>query len=120
MYEITNILKSSKDKMVERIFLTMIVMLTGAYSAVSLGFYKILYFTLSSIAYLMLIKGVVSETKSANSFIKNYIYFGWNLFPLIFIFAPAGLGLISAYTANIFYLLLDIYTKIHFSTKFHA
>jgi bacteriorhodopsin len=39
------------------------------------------------------------------------------LFPIVFVLAPTGLGLIGAAVANLLYLLLDIYTKIVFNVQ---
>jgi bacteriorhodopsin len=39
---------------------------------------------------------------------------GWTLFPVVFIIAPNGFGIINTVTAEAGYLLLDFATKIVF------
>jgi len=39
---------------------------------------------------------------------------GWTGFPIAFLLAPDGFGIITASTAAVLYLVLDIFTKIIF------
>jgi len=45
---------------------------------------------------------------------------GWTGFPLAFLLAPEGFGLITASVAAILYLLLDIFTKLIFYFDLNA
>jgi hypothetical protein len=48
---------------------------------------------------------------------RSYIFVEWTVFPIVFLLAPTGLGLIGAIVANLLYLLLDIYAKIVFNIQ---
>jgi bacteriorhodopsin len=47
----------------------------------------------------------------------TYIFFGWTVFPIVFLLAPTGLGLFGAAVANLLYLGLDLFTKIVFNIQ---
>lgn len=117
MYEIAHKTGMSKEDTVENIFLTIIVMLTGAYAAINPDMYKWIFFVISSFAYALLVRNVLNSTSKKTRWIENYIIYGWTLFPVAFLIAPAGIDIMTAMTANFAYLILDIYTKIIFSQK---
>jgi bacteriorhodopsin len=107
----------SNGKIGELIFLNVIVMGTGTLAAVTSGLSKWIFFILSSIAYLIQI-GMILKIKEENSkWINNYILLGWTGFPIVFFFAPTGIGLFGAPIAMGLYLILDIYTKIIFNLQ---
>jgi bacteriorhodopsin len=118
MLEISKAKKiTSPAKVTELIFLNVFVMGTGALAAVSTGLAKWLFFVLSAIAYLIQIASVLKAKKNDASWIDLYIYLGWTGFPIVFFFAPSGIGLLGAAVAMGLYLLLDIYTKIIFNIQ---
>ena len=107
----------SNGKIGELIFLNVIVMGTGTLAAVTSGLSKWIFFILSSIAYLIQI-GMILKIKEENSkWINSYILLGWTGFPIVFFFAPTGIGLFGAPIAMGLYLILDIYTKIIFNLQ---
>jgi bacteriorhodopsin len=69
------------------------------------------------VAYILLVLKVLSVKTPGTGWVHSYIYFGWTLFPIVFLLAPTGIGLIGAAIANLIYLLLDIYTKILFNIQ---
>jgi sensory rhodopsin len=90
-------------------------MFTGFLAARDLTTIRWIHFAISSVAYILLVVKVLSVKVPGSNWISSYIFFGWTVFPIVFLLAPTGLGLIGAAMANLLYLLLDIYTKIVFN-----
>lgn len=120
MYEIARFLKKSQSETVFLLFLTVIVMGTGAAAAYFDGLYKIGLFVLSSAAYILLIYPLLTSASPHRGAVAKYLLLGWTGFPLAFLLAPDGFGLITAATAAILYLLLDIFTKVIFYLDLHS
>ena len=108
---------TSSGKIAELIFLNVIVMGTGTLSAVSSGLSKWIFFLLSSIAYIIQISSVLKISEEKSNWVNTYIYLGWTGFPVVFLLAPTGIGLLTAVFAMGLYLLLDVYTKIIFNLQ---
>ena len=108
---------TSSGKVAELIFLNVIVMGAGTLSAVSSGLSKWIFFILSSIAYIVQISIVLKIREDKSNWINTYIYLGWTGFPVVFLLAPTGIGLLTAAIAMGLYLVLDIYTKIIFNLQ---
>ena len=68
-------------------------------------------------AYVLLVRTVLSVQTEESRWVGSYILFGWTVFPIVFVLAPTGLGLIGAALANLLYLALDIFTKIVFNIQ---
>ena len=94
--------------------LTMLVMFCGFLAAFITSIERWWFFAFSSIAYVALLitlfKGI--PRGGMNSQLMWFIIIFWSLFPLVFILAPTGFGLISTFTAVILYAALDVITKI--------
>lgn len=94
--------------------LTMLVMFCGFLAAFITGVERWWFFAFSSIAYLALLitmfRGVPRE--GMNSQLMWFIIIFWSLFPVVFILAPTGFGVITTFLASIFYAALDVITKI--------
>jgi sensory rhodopsin len=94
--------------------LTMLVMFCGFLAAFITGIERWWFFAFSSIAYIALLvtlfKGVPQG--GMNSQLMWFIGIFWSLFPVVFILAPTGFGLISTLYAVIAYAALDVITKI--------
>jgi sensory rhodopsin len=103
--------------LVQLLYLTAIVMFTGFLAARDLTAIRWVHFVISSVAYVLLVIRVLSVKAPGSGWVSSYIFFGWTVFPIVFVLAPTGLGLISATVANLLYLLLDIYTKIVFNIQ---
>jgi len=114
MYEIARLLGKSLSETAFLLFLTVIVMGTGAAAAYFDGWYKIGFFVISSVAYIILVYPLLASTSLNRNAVAKYILLGWTGFPLAFLLAPEGFGLITASVAAILYLLLDVFTKLIF------
>jgi sensory rhodopsin len=117
MVEIAQLKRIKGGARAELVYLTAIVMVTGFLAARDLTAVKWAHFAISSVAYVLLVIQVLSVKTPGSNWVSSYIYFGWTVFPIVFLLAPTGLGLISAAVANLLYLLLDIYTKIVFNIQ---
>jgi sensory rhodopsin len=113
MLEISQVKGIAGGERISLLYLTAIVMGTGFLAARDTSAMRWAYFAISSVAYVLLVLKVLSA--KGGSWTHSYIYFGWTVFPIVFFFAPTGLGLIGAGVANLLYLLLDLYTKIVFN-----
>jgi len=116
MVEIAQLKGIRGNELVQLLYLTAIVMFTGYLAARDLTATRWIHFAISSVAYILLVIKVLS-VRTAGKWVSAYIYFGWTVFPIVFLLAPTGLGLIDAALTNLLYLLLDIYTKIVFSIQ---
>jgi bacteriorhodopsin len=103
--------------LVQLLYLTAIVMFTGYLAARDLTAVKWVYFVISCVAYVLLVMKVLSAKAVASKWVNSYLFFGWTVFPIVFLLAPTGLGLIGAEVANLLYLVLDVYTKIIFNIQ---
>jgi bacteriorhodopsin len=119
MYEIAKFLKKSLSETIFLLYLTAIVMFTGAAAAYFDGWYMIGFFVLSSVAYVMLVYPLLTAVSPHRAAVAKYILVGWTGFPIAFLLAPDGFGLISAVAAAILYLLLDLFTKVLFYLDLH-
>ena len=117
MVEIAQMKKIQGPAMVQLLYLTAIVMFTGYLAARDTTAVRWIHFVISSVAYILLVIKVLSVQTPGSQWVKSYIYFGWTVFPIVFLLAPTGLGLIGAAVTNLLYLLLDIYTKIVFNIQ---
>jgi sensory rhodopsin len=117
MVEIAQLKGIQGGELVELLYLTAIVMFTGYLAARDLTAVKWIHFVISCVAYALLVTKVLLVKTSASQWVNSYVFFGWTVFPIIFILAPTGLGLIGAGVANLLYLVLDVYTKIIFNIQ---
>jgi bacteriorhodopsin len=77
------------------------------------------FFVLSTVAYVMLMYPLLTAVSPHRAAVAKYILVGWTGFPIAFLLAPDGFGLISAVAAAIIYLLLDVFTKVIFYLDLH-
>ena len=117
MYEIAQLKQIRGERLVQLLYLTAIVMFAGLLAARDLTAVKWIHFVISSVAYIVLVSQVLSVQTARSQWVRYYIFFGWTVFPIVFLLAPTGFGLIGAAVANLLYLLLDIYTKIVFNIQ---
>jgi len=92
-----------------------VVMASGAVGAALGGWLMWASFAFGSVVYVLLLMSLyqVSEPDQLRS-VEHYIWFGWSMFPVVFVLAPAGVSVIGATTAAAVYLILDLYTKVIF------
>jgi sensory rhodopsin len=120
MLEIAQLKKIEGGARVQLLYLTAMVMGAGFLAARDLTSIRWVHFVISSIAYVLLVMKILSVKMAAAEWAHGYIFFGWTVFPIVFLLAPTGLGMIGAAVANLLYLLLDIYTKIIFNIQLNA
>lgn len=114
MYEIGRRLGKSLQEIIFLLYLTAIVMVTGAASAYFTGTYMYAFFAISTVAYPLLLYPILTSTSPYRNTIAKYVLFGWTGFPVVFLLAPDGFGLITASTAAMAYLIFDLFTKVVF------
>lgn len=114
MYSIGKKLEFSSKQIAHQVYLTVIVMVTGALASYYAWDFKWIFFAVSSIAYVMLIMPIVMSEHKNKMGIMPYILFGWTLFPVIFLFSVEGVGILSNAGAATVYIVLDLFTKIIF------
>jgi sensory rhodopsin len=117
MVEIAKLKGIESGGLVHLVYLTAIVMFTGFLAARDVTAVRWLHFAISSVAYVLLVARILSARTAGSRWVNSYIFFGWTVFPIVFLLAPTGLGLIGAAVANLLYLVLDIYTKIAFNVQ---
>jgi bacteriorhodopsin len=117
MFKIAQLKGIKGGKLVELLYLTAMVMFTGFLAAYELTSVRWIYFVISSCAYILLIIQILSAKVKEAQWVNTYILLGWTAFPIVFFFAPTGLGLIGTAPAALFYLILDIYTKVVFNIQ---
>lgn len=114
VYQMTHLLGKKPIQIVNMIFLTVIVMITGALASVSDSWFMILFFLVSTVAYILLLNNLISGNSRKLKYIELYVLIGWTLFPAVFILSSEGVSIINNFWAGILYLILDIFTKIVF------
>ncbi|MFW6136042.1 MAG: bacteriorhodopsin [Chloroflexota bacterium] len=117
MVEIARVKGIQGGGLVQLLYLTAIVMFAGFLAARDVTAVRWVHFVISSVAYVLLVARVLSARASGSRWVNSYIFFGWTVFPIVFLLAPTGLGLIGAAVANLLYLVLDLYTKIVFNIQ---
>ena len=117
MLEIAQLKGIQGGGLVELLYLTAIVMGTGYLAARELSAVRWAFFAISAVAYALLAGRILTVQPGQSRWVHSYILFGWTVFPIVFLLAPTGFGLIGAAVTNLLYLLLDIYTKIIFSIQ---
>ena len=74
-----------------------------------------IFYILSSLAFIGLLYKVMHGVDNPGfKSLKPFVLVGWTLFPVVFVLAPTGLGVINTVLSEAGYLLLDFATKIVF------
>jgi bacteriorhodopsin len=90
-------------------------MLTGFLASYITTINRWWYFGLSSVAYLGLMYVLFHDSNKQGSMkVMWFVITFWSLFPLVFVLAPTGFGIIPTFIEAILYAILDIITKIIF------
>lgn len=119
VYEIAKFLGKSMREIIFLLYLTVIVMGAGALSAVYDGWLMLGMFAISSVAYVLLMYPLLTADSPHRGAVAKYILLGWTGFPVAFLLAPDGYGLIGAATAAMLYLAFDVFTKVIFYLDLH-
>lgn len=113
MVEISMLLGIDKSVKLEIIVFNSLVMVTGLFASVTEGIIKWLFFALSSVAYLYVLFLIIKH-RSNEKFIVAFVAIFWSGFPIVWILSPAGFMLIDAFWTALFYIVLDLITKVYF------
>ncbi|MFP4009374.1 MAG: bacteriorhodopsin [Spirulinaceae cyanobacterium] len=117
-YGISQVLEKKTKETINLIYLTAIVMLTGALSSYYSGTFMLIFFVISTVAYILLILPILRSSSPHRSAVTKYILLGWTGFPVVFLFSPEALGMIGNESAGVLYLVFDVFTKIVFYIEF--
>ena len=88
---------------------------TGTLAARDVTGVRWAFFAIGALVYLLLVVKLLSVKSS--KWVRRYIWFGWTVFPIVFLLGPTGWGWFGAGLASFLYLLLDVYTKIVFHIR---
>jgi len=113
-YAMAEKLRISGPKKIDLLYMMSITMITGALASITTGISMILFFILGGITFIRAIKILHSGDKQIFKSISPFLWFGWSVFPIVFILSPEGYGVIGLGLSMILYLILDIFTKIIF------
>jgi sensory rhodopsin len=109
-----------QTKIVEIGFYTGLTMFLGFMASFILTIDKWWFFGLSSIAYIaMLFELNRGPRVGQMSKILTFVTITWTLFPVVWVLAPTGLGVLNAFITSILYLVLDLVTKTAFGLYLH-
>ncbi|MBD3214417.1 MAG: hypothetical protein GF311_17530 [Candidatus Lokiarchaeota archaeon] len=113
MVEISMIKGLEKETLLEILLFNSMVMITGLFASITADLTKWLFFSLSSFAYSYVL-ALISKKPSKEKFILLFVAIFWTGFPVFWLLSPAGLMILDAFWTAIFYLVLDLITKVFF------
>jgi len=113
MVEIFNIV--GKKKIVALIS-TPLVMIIGVLAAVASNTtFFVIFFVLATIPFILLMSIFQQQATPKNSYVLNYLYYGWMAFPIIFLLSPETFSIVPSLSVILIgYLIADFFTKIVF------
>ena len=116
VYEMAKRLGKSAEEIAQLVYLTVIVMITGMFAAMNTELLQVLFFAVSTFAYIILLMKLLQGNKPGplQSQASFYTLLFWTAFPVVFVLSPVGLGVVSVVVAQGIYLVLDLITKIAF------
>lgn len=115
MYDTAKALKIPDKEYPWMVLLTWLTMFNGFLASYITIPMKWMFYILSSAAFICLLYKVLQGKENPDfKSLKPFVFIGWTLFPVVFLLAPTGFGLLSTATAEAGYLLLDFATKIVF------
>ncbi|TXT53176.1 MAG: membrane protein of unknown function [Promethearchaeota archaeon] len=113
MVEILIILEIDNKQKIEIVLFNSLVMLTGLLASITEGLIKWLFFALSTLAYVYVLSQIASN-RNEERFLISFVGVFWSVFPLVWLLSPAGFMILDAFWTAIFYLGLDLITKVYF------
>jgi len=115
--DIATIAKKPIEKKAQVVLFTSLTMFCGYLASIILTMDRWLFFGLSTVAYIGMLYGIFKSTNDESSNINSIMWFvvlTWSLFPVVWVLAPTGFGIIAVDIEALLYLALDIVTKIAF------
>ncbi|UCC27602.1 MAG: bacteriorhodopsin [Candidatus Bathyarchaeota archaeon] len=122
-FDIATIAKKPNEKKAEVAIFTTLTMFCGYLASIILTVDRWLFFGLSTAAYIGMLYSIFTKSSKDSSEISNikwFILVTWSLFPLVWVLAPTGFGIITVDITASLYLALDIVTKIIFGIYMHT
>jgi sensory rhodopsin len=115
--DIAHFFKTPNIKKIEISILTALTMFCGFLASIIANIDRWWFFALSSAAYIALLLVLFKQSKESetkHNSIMWYVGITWSIFPIVWILAPTGFGIITTFDESIAYLMLDLITKIAF------
>ena len=116
--DMSTIVKKPTVKKVEISIFTALTMFCGFLASIIPSVDRWWFFGLSTASYFVMLYALFKSNNDGNSNISSIMWFvivTWSLFPLVWIIAPTGFGIIAVDIEAILYLTLDVIIKIAFS-----
>lgn len=115
--DIAFIAKKPNSKKAEVAVFTALTMFCGFLASIIVTVDRWWFFGLSTAAYIAMLFALFkpsSNGESNVSSIKWFVLLTWSLFPVVWVLAPTGFGILEVDIVTILYLILDFITKISF------
>jgi sensory rhodopsin len=115
--DIAHFFKKPTTKKIEIAILTTLTMFCGFLASIIVNTDRWWFFALSSVAYIAMLLTLFKQSKKSETLNKSimwYVGITWSIFPIVWILAPTGFGIITTFNESIAYLALDLITKIAF------
>jgi sensory rhodopsin len=115
IYDITRILSISNNQYPKLALLTGLTMFNGFLASIITTQSRWIFFIFSSISFICLLYLIFQGKNNPQfKYIKSFVIIGWSLFPIVFLLAPSGFGILQTFTTESLYLILDLITKLFF------
>ena len=117
--DIATIAKKPNVKKAEVAVFTALTMFCGFLASVIITVDRWWFFGLSTAAYIGMLYTLFKPSNEGTSNISSIMWFvllTWSLFPVVWVLAPTGFGILAVDVEAILYLALDLVTKICFGT----
>jgi len=114
--DIATIAKKPNVKKAEVAVFTALTMFCGFLASIIITVDRWWFFGLSTAAYIGMLYTLFKHSNDENSIssIMWFVMLTWSLFPVVWVLAPTGFGILAVDVEAILYLALDLVTKIGF------
>ena len=115
--DMATIAQKPNPKKAEISIFTALTMFCGFLASIISSADRWWFFGLSTAAYIGMLYNLFKSTNDESSNINSIMWFvvlTWSLFPVVWVLAPTGFGIIAVDIEALLYLALDIVTKIAF------
>ena len=115
--DIAAIAKKTNVKKAEVAVLTALTMFCGFLASIIITVDRWWFFGLSTAAYIGVLYTLFKPSNESSSNISSIMWFvllTWSLFPIVWVLAPTGFGILAVDIEAMLYLALDLVTKIGF------
>lgn len=115
--DIATIANKPNVKKAEVAVFTALTMFCGFLASMIITVDRLWFFGLSTAAYIGMLYTLFKTSNKGSSNISSIMWFvilTWSLFPVVWVLAPTGFGILAVDLEAILYLALDLVTKIGF------